>query len=147
MKTILQEVMNGKLFITYTSGFNEISHDDEFDKIEVLSSEIDSSDEFFVAPISSFEEQDNDSCKRKRKEKERKRAVRVVALVSGILLLVSVVLVAVSLYMSKDIDEMGKHHDNMSLYSRPPYIPLLYSKIGVYRDIYFVIFAQNIDYG
>ena len=108
MKAFLQEVMNGKLFITYTSGFNEITRDDDFDKIEVLSSEIDSSDEFFLAPISSFEQQDNDSYKRKRKEKERKRAARVVALVSGILLLVSVTLVAVSLYMSKDIDEMGK---------------------------------------
>ena len=110
MKKFLQKVMNGKLFITYTSRFNEISHEDEFNKIEVLSSEIDSSDEFFLAPISSFEQQDNDSLKRNRKEKERKRAARVVALVSGILLLVSVTLVAVSLYMSKDIDEMGKHH-------------------------------------
>lgn len=100
--------MNGKLYITYTSGFDEITSKDDFDKIEVLSSEIDNSDEFFLAPISCFEKQEVDNQRRKRKEKERKRAARVVALVSGILLLVSVTLVAVSLYMSKDIDEMGK---------------------------------------
>ena len=43
-----------------------------------------------------------------QKEIERKRVARVAALVSGILFLVSVTLVAVSLYMSKDIDEIGK---------------------------------------
>ena len=106
MKSLFTQVMNGKLFITYTSSFDEITSEDDFDKIEVLSTEIDNSDEFFLAPISSFKEIDQESLE--RQEKERRRVVRVVALVSGILLLVSVILVAVSLYMSKDIDEMGK---------------------------------------
>ena len=106
MKSLFTQVMNGKLFITYTSSFDEITSEDDFDKIEVLSTEIDNSDEFFLAPISSFKEIDQQSLE--RQEKERRRVVRVVALVSGILLLVSVILVAVSLYMSKDIDEMGK---------------------------------------
>ena len=100
------QVMNGKLFITYTSSYDEITSEDDFEKIEVLSSQIDNSDEFFLAPLSSFKEADEESLD--RREKERRRVVRVVALVSGVLLLVSVTLVAVSLYMSKDIDEMGK---------------------------------------
>ena len=34
------------------------------------------------------------------------------------------------------------HQANMSVYCRPPYIPLLYSKTGVYRGIHnFLIFA------
>ena len=35
-----------------------------------------------------------------------------------------------------------QHHENMSVYSTPPYTPLLYSEIKVYRGIhYFLIFA------
>ena len=103
--------MNGMLFITYTRSFDEITSEDDFEKIEVLSSHIDDSDEFFLAPLSSFSGGGAQSVD--KKEKERKRVVRVVALVSGILLLVSVTLVAVSLYMSKDIDEMGKFNINV----------------------------------
>ena len=29
------------------------------------------------------------------------------------------------------------HHENKSVYRRPPYTPLLYSKTWVYRDIHF----------
>ena len=33
-------------------------------------------------------------------------------------------------------------HDNMSVYCRPPYTPLLYSKTGVYWGIkFFLVFA------
>ena len=36
----------------------------------------------------------------------------------------------------------------MSVKCRPTYTPLLYSKIGVYRDIhYFLSFALNINFG
>lgn len=94
------------LYIRYTSPFDTRNPVDDFEKIEVLSSEIDESDEFFLTPISNFEEGDTASLD--RKEKERKRAARVVVLVSVILFLISLALVAVSLYMSKDIDELGK---------------------------------------
>lgn len=100
--------MHGMLVITYTNSFDELNSDDDFDKIQILSSEIENSDEFFLAPVSSLNKSEVLSLD--RKETERRRVARVVALVSGILFLVSVTLVAVSLYMSKDIDEIGKFY-------------------------------------
>ena len=104
--TWLHKVMHGMLVITYTNSFDEITSEDDFDKIQVLSSHIESSGEFFLAPIAGLHRREVLSLE--QKEIERKRVARVVALVSGILFLVSVTLVAVSLYMSKDIDEIGK---------------------------------------
>lgn len=94
------------LVITYNNSLEEVNSEDEFDKIEILSSQIDTADEFFLAPIASLTEKEVDLLE--RKERERKRIARAVALVSGILFLVSVALVTVSLYMAKDIDEMGR---------------------------------------
>lgn len=97
--------------ITYTNSFDELNSEDDFDKIQVLSSQIESSDEFFLAPVAGLNKTDLLSLD--QKEAERKRVARVVALVSGILFLVSVTLVAVSLYMSKDIDEIGESHQSL----------------------------------
>lgn len=91
--------------ITYNNSSEDVNSEDEFDKIEILSSSIDTTDEFFLAPIGSFTEEEISSFD--RKERERKRIARVVAMVSGILFLVSVALVTISLYMAKDIDELG----------------------------------------
>lgn len=94
------------LVITYNNSFDEVNSEDDFEKIEILSSHIETSDEFFLAPIASLTEKEVDLLD--RKEVERKRIARAVALVSGILFLVSVALVTISLYMAKDIDEMGR---------------------------------------
>ena len=96
----------GMLVITYTNGFDELNSDDDFDRIQILSSRVENSDEFFLAPVTALNNADILSID--RKETERKRVARVVALVSGLLFLVSVTLVAVSLYMSKDIDAIGE---------------------------------------
>ena len=101
-----KKVMHGMLVITYTNSFDELTSEDDFDKIQVLSSHIESSDEFFLAPVAGLHR--SEILTLEQKEIERKRVARVVALVSGILFLVSVTLVAVSLYMSKDIDEIGE---------------------------------------
>ena len=42
---------------------------------------------------------------------------------------------------------LDSHQDNMSVWFIPAYTPLLYSKIGVYNGIHFLIFAKNIDCG
>jgi hypothetical protein len=94
------------LVITYNNSYDDVNSEDEFDKIEILSSEIETADEFFLAPISCLTENEVDLLD--NKEKERKRIARAVALISGILFLISVTLVTVSLYMAKDIDEMGR---------------------------------------
>lgn len=108
------------LVITYNNSLEEVNSEDDFDKIEILSSQIETADEFFLAPIASLTEKEVDLLE--RKERDRKRIARVVALISGILFIVSVALVTVSLYMAKDIDEMvrnsnemlKKHNDRMS---------------------------------
>ena len=47
-----------------------------------------------------------------------------------------------TLCMQTSISFNSIHHANMSVQCRPPYTPLLYSKIGVYRGIhYFLNFA------
>lgn len=105
--------------ITYNNSTEDVDSEDEFDKIEILSSSIETADEFFLAPISSFTE--NGFSALDIKEHQRKRIARIVAIVSGILLLVSVGLVTISLYMAKDIDELvrnsnellQKHNDRM----------------------------------
>ena len=91
----------GMLVITYTNGFDELKSDDDFDRIQILSSQVENSDEFFLAPAAGLNKADVLSLD--HKETERKRVARVVALVSGLLFLVSVTLGGVSLYMSKDI--------------------------------------------
>lgn len=96
----------GMLVITYNNSFDDVTSEDDFDKIEVLSSQIENTDEFFLAPIASLSEKEVDLLD--RKERERKRIARVVALISAFLFLVSVALVTISLYMAKDIDELGK---------------------------------------
>ena len=103
--------MRGMLVITYNTSFEEVNSDEDFDKIEVLSSQIENSDEFFLAPISNLTDEEYEELE--RKERERKRIARVVAVVSGILFLVSVALVTVSLYLSKDIDELGRSNTYM----------------------------------
>ncbi|XP_052806097.1 uncharacterized protein LOC128235322 [Mya arenaria] len=99
------------LVITYNNSFDEVNSDDDFDKIEVLSSQIETVDEFFLVPIANLSEREVEMLD--RKELERKRIVRAVALVSGILFLVSVALVTVSLFMAKDIDEMVRNSNEM----------------------------------
>lgn len=99
-------VLHGMLVITYNNSFDDVNSEDDFDKIEVLSTQIENTDEFFLAPIASLSEKEVELLD--RKEKERKRIARVVALISAILFLVSVALVTISLYMAKDIDELGK---------------------------------------
>ncbi|XP_053409049.1 uncharacterized protein LOC123561592 [Mercenaria mercenaria] len=99
------------LVITYNNSFEDVNSEDEFDKIEILSSQIETADEFFLAPIASLTEKEVDLLD--RKERERKRIARAVALISGILFLVSVALVTVSLYMAKDIDEMVRNSNEM----------------------------------
>ena len=94
------------LVITYNNSYDDINSEDDFDKIEILSSEIETADEFFLAPISSLKKNEVDLLD--HKEIERKRIARAVALISGILFLISVALVTISLYMAKDIDEMGR---------------------------------------
>ena len=94
------------LVITYNNSYDDINSEDDFDKIEILSSEIETADEFFLAPISSLTKKEVDLLD--HKEIERKRIARVVALISAILFLISVALVTISLYMAKDIDEMGR---------------------------------------
>ena len=101
-----RETVFGMLVITYTNGFDELNSDDDFDRIQILSSQVENSDEFFLAPVAGLTKADVLSLD--HKETERKRVARVVAFVSGLLFLVSVTLVAVSLYMSKDIDEIGE---------------------------------------
>lgn len=93
------------LVITYNNSSEDVNSEDEFDKIEILSSNIETADEFFLAPISSFSKKELIALD--IRERQRKRIARIVALVSGILLLVSVALVTFSLYMAKDIDELG----------------------------------------
>lgn len=97
------------LYITYTKGFGEIRSDDHFGKVEMLSSEIDNSDEFFLSPVSTADVKDDMCFDRRETDRKRKRVAWIVALVSGILLLVSVLLVAISLYMSTDIDGIGTY--------------------------------------
>lgn len=92
--------------VTYNNSYDDVTSEDDFDKIEVLSTLIENTDEFFLAPIASLSEKEVDLLD--RKEKERKRIARVVAFISAFLFLVIVVLISVSLYMSKDIDELGK---------------------------------------
>ena len=96
----------GMLVITYTNHFDELNSDDDFDRIQILSSHVENADEFFLAPVTGLNKADILSID--REEAERKRVAKVVALVSGLLFLVSVTLVAVSLYMSKDIDAIGE---------------------------------------
>ena len=97
------------LYITYTKDFGEITSEDHLGKIEMLSSEIDNSDEFFLASVSTADVKDDKCLDRKEKDRKRKRVAWIIALVSGILLLVSVLLVAISLYMSTDIDGIGTY--------------------------------------
>jgi len=101
-------VVLGMLVITYNNSFDDVNSEDDFDKIEVLSSQIETTDEFFLAPISSLSEKEVELLD--RKESERKRIARVVACISAILFLISVALVTISLYMAKDIDELGKNY-------------------------------------
>ena len=89
------------LVITYINGFDKLNSDDDFDRIQILSSQVENSDEFSLAPVTGLNKADVLSLD--HKESERKRVARVVALVSGLLFLVSVTLAAVSMYMSKDI--------------------------------------------
>ena len=96
----------GMLVITYTNRFDELNSDDDFDRIQILSSRVENADEFFLAPITGLNKADILSIH--GEEAERKRVARVVALVSGLLFLVSVTLVVVSLYMSKDLDAIGE---------------------------------------
>ena len=95
------------LVITYTACLDDVDAGYDIDTVEVLSAQTDVVDEFFLAPINALNKHEYQMLH--RREQERKRIVRVVVLVSGILLLVSVALVTVSLYMAKDIDEMGTH--------------------------------------
>lgn len=91
--------------VTYNNSYDDVTSEDDFDKIEVLSTLIENADEFFLAPIANLSEKEVDLLD--SKEKERKRIARVVALISAFLFLAIVVLISVSLYMSKDIDELG----------------------------------------
>jgi len=93
------------LAITYTACLDDVDAGDEIDTVEVLSARTYIVDEFFLAPIHALKKEEFQMLH--RREQERKRIVRAVVLVFGILLLVSVALVTVSLYMAKDIDEMG----------------------------------------
>jgi len=93
------------LAITYTACLDDVDAGDEIDTVEVLSARTYIVDEFFLAPIHALNKEEFQMLH--RREQERKRIVRAVVLVFGILLLVSVALVTVSLYMAKDIDEMG----------------------------------------
>ena len=93
------------LAITYTACLDDVDAGDAIDTVEVLSARTDIVDEFFLAPIHALNKEEFQMLH--RREQERKRIVRAVVLVFGILLLVSVALVTVSLYMAKDIDEMG----------------------------------------
>ncbi|WAR05236.1 hypothetical protein MAR_020605 [Mya arenaria] len=99
------------LVITYNNSIDEVTSEDDFDKIEVLSSQVEIVDEFFLVPIANLKEMEVEMLD--RKECERKRIARAVALVSAILFLVSVALVTVSLYMAKDIDAMVRYSNEM----------------------------------
>ncbi|KAL3836534.1 hypothetical protein ACJMK2_021958 [Sinanodonta woodiana] len=98
------------LIITYNSSFEEAISDGDSDKIEVLSSQIEDNDELLLAPVNPSDVEEQGTLV--QKEKERRRVARVVVLISGILFMISVALVAVSLYMSKDIDELGNYVKN-----------------------------------
>jgi hypothetical protein len=80
--------------------------ENDFDKIGILSSENKPYDECILSHIPYSEEKGVDLFY--HKEIERKRIARAVALVSRILFFISVVLVTVSLFMAKDIDEIGR---------------------------------------
>ena len=73
----------GMLVITYTNRFDDLNSDDDFDRIQILSSRVENADEFFLAPITGLNKADVLSID--REEAERKRVARVVALVSGLL--------------------------------------------------------------
>ncbi|KAL3836536.1 hypothetical protein ACJMK2_021960 [Sinanodonta woodiana] len=108
------------LVMAYNSSFDEEMCEEDYDKIEVLSSQIEEPEEFLLTPVSQLDTEELEQ--RVQKEKGRKRIVRVIVIVSLILLLFSVVLVALSLYMSKDIDKsvrnsnemLRRHNDRMS---------------------------------
>lgn len=99
------------LVMTYNSSFDEVMCDEDFDKIEVLSSQIEEPDEFLLAPATQVDTEE--LAQRVQKEKGRKRIARVIVLISVIMFLFSVVLVALSLYMSKDIDKLVRNSNEM----------------------------------
>ncbi|KAK3585809.1 hypothetical protein CHS0354_010593 [Potamilus streckersoni] len=104
-------VRSEMMIITYNNSFEEVMSDGDMDKIEILSSQIEDTDEFFLAPVSQSDVEELE--KLVQKEKERRRVARMVVLVSGILFMISVALVAVSLYMSRDIDELVRNSNEM----------------------------------
>ncbi|KAL3836537.1 hypothetical protein ACJMK2_021961 [Sinanodonta woodiana] len=99
------------LVISCNSSFEEAMSDVDCDHIEVLSSHIEDTEESFMNPVAQSIVHELE--KLLQKEKERRRVARIVILVTGIMLVVSVVLIAVSLYMAKDIDELGKLFENI----------------------------------
>lgn len=77
------------------------------DQIEVLSSNLDNSDTV-VTPVLP-DESSTFLNRLKKKERERKFVSRAVVIISGVLFLLSLVLVGVSLMMSRNIDDLGKY--------------------------------------
>lgn len=76
------------------------------DQIEVLSSNLDNGDAV-VTQVLPDESSTFLKCL-KKKERERKLVSRAVVIISGVLFLLSVILVGVSLMMSRNIDDLGK---------------------------------------
>lgn len=77
--------------------------DDEHDRIEVLSSQIVPN-----GTVESTQQEVEECAGDAESERERKRVARAVAVVSGLLFILSIVLVGVSFTMSANIDNMGK---------------------------------------
>ncbi|KAL5009647.1 hypothetical protein ScPMuIL_011952 [Solemya velum] len=92
------------------------------DQIEVLSSNLDNGDAV-VTQVLPDESSIFLKCL-KKKERERKLVSRAVVIISGVLFLLSVILVGVSLMMSRNIDDLVRNSNKMLRKQTPvPPIP------------------------